>query len=284
MKYFFSLLCCVHFMFSQTLSSSLDKNTIELGETLTMKINIRNLQGKKVVALPSKELLPFFSEETRDEIAQNTEQYSRIIEFSIFDEGKFFIPALEFKVGDSILKSIPYEIEVKNSAQPNDEINDIMPIQEIDLNFLDYFELYKSYILLILFVLILGVAIVFFKKKRNFTTSLKLKNPNEKSISALQILKQKNYIENSEFRLFYVEFLEIIRSFLNEKYQIPAHILLTDDLMENLKENSQISPENKQMLADVFMRGDWAKFAKMTPSKEIAEADFYKIINWIKAN
>jgi len=48
----------------------------------------------------------------------------------------------------------------------------------------------------------------------------------------LEQLKDKNLIEKNEYRLFYVELIEICRGYLADNKQIPADILLTEDLIE----------------------------------------------------
>ena len=84
--------------------------------------------------------------------AANT--YERKIRICCFEEGrKFTIPELEFKVGDKILKTIPYEIDVINTAQKADQINDIMNNKQVKLEPKRLLELYKFYILSALAVL-----------------------------------------------------------------------------------------------------------------------------------
>lgn len=57
---------------------------------------------------------------------------------SVFLKRKFSIPVyIEFKIGDSVYTTIPYEIEVRNSLNPNEEINDIMP-NKVELKWSDY--------------------------------------------------------------------------------------------------------------------------------------------------
>lgn len=271
----------VNLLTAQTLSSSLNKKSVDLGEPLVLKINIRNLQGKEVLTAPKNGLLPFHFEESKDEITQNTDEYSRVIEFSILDEGKFSIPALEFKVGDSIFRSIPYEIEVRNPAQQGEEISDIMPNQEVKLELMDYWELYQTHILGFLSVLGGILSLLFFKKrKKNQPKSIF--SPNQ-SLQALAQLKSKKWIEKGEYRLFYVELLDISRGFLQNQFQIPAEILLTDDLIDFVKESQTLSIENIQMLEGVFTRGDLVKFAKTIPTTQQMEKDLESIENFIQS-
>ena len=93
--------------FSQTLGSKLDKKTLALGEAGVFRVNISNLQGKDVVSAPKNELLPFHFEEIKDSISKQPDNYERVIEFAVFEEGKFKIPALDFKIGGELFHTIP---------------------------------------------------------------------------------------------------------------------------------------------------------------------------------
>ena len=82
--------------------------------------------------------------------------------------------------------------------------------------------------------------------------------------------------------MFYVELIDITRSFLAKQYQIPAEVLLTDDLVDLMKKNNSISKENEETIEEIFLRGDLAKFAKTIPTQELMENDFNRILNFVK--
>lgn len=271
------------FISGQTLSSSLNKNNVDLGEHIILSIHIRNLQGKNVISAQKNGLLPFYFEETKDEIYQSNKEYRRTIEFSILDEGKFILPSLEFKIGDSIHKSIPYEIKVTNPNKKNEEISDIMPNQEIELGIMDYLSLYQNQIFIFLVILGSILMFIFIKKcsaKKEFSPTI---SPN-KFLYDLAQLKTKKLIESGEHRLFYIKLLEIIRDFLQSKYQIPADILLTDDLIDFIKKSHILSKENTKILEELLTRGDLVKFAKSIPSSEMMQADLENVENFIIKN
>ena len=144
---------------AQTLGSKLDKSTLALGEVGVFRVTISNLQGKDVVSAPKNELLPFHFEEIKDSISKQADHYDRLIEFAVFEEGKYTIPALDFKIDGKIFQTIPYEVEVINTAQKGDQINDIMKNKEVKLEVNDYWQLYKFYILGVLILLALIFAI-----------------------------------------------------------------------------------------------------------------------------
>ncbi|MGS0749190.1 BatD family protein [Halpernia sp. GG3] len=266
---------------SQMLSSTLDKTTLALGETAVLKINIEDLQGKEVTSAAKNELLPFHFEAIKDSISKKEKTYNRTVEFAVFDEGKFQIPALEFKIGANVYKTIPYEVDVVNTAKKGDQISDIMNNKQVDLGFKDYWELYKFYILGLIALIALIIIIYYFIRysKREKNTPKVITN---KTLKDLELLKKKQYIENGNYRLFYVELLEITRNFISTQYRFPADVLLTDDLITFMKKNNTISQENEAVVEDVFLRGDLVKFAKTFPDKEIMEKDFNGIKDFVK--
>ena len=224
--------------------------------------------------------MPFSFEETKDSISEKPNSYERIIEFTIYEEGKHSIPALEFKIGEEIHRTTPYEIEVINPTQQGEEINDIMPNEEVELSLSDYWEMYKNYFFGGLFILgILGFVFLFIFNRK--VKNLRVENPALKALKKLEQLKGKNLIEKNEYRLFYVELIEICRGYLADNKHIPADILLTEDLIDLMKSKHYISDEEIEVFEKILTRGDLVKFAKTIPEKNTMESDFDSIKNII---
>ena len=267
--------------FSQTLGSRLEKKTLALGEVVVFRVNISDLQGKDVVSAPKNELLPFHFEEIKDSISKRPDFYERVIEFAIFEEGKYTIPALDFRIGGQLFHTIPYEVEVVNTAQKGDEINDIMKNKEVKLDVKDYWELYKWYILGLLILLALIFIIYYLVRyaKRRKNSPVVMTN---QTLKDLENLKKKKFIENGDYRSFYVELIDISRNFITKQYRIPADVLLTDDLIDVMKHNNTISPENEKIVENIFLRGDLVKFAKTFPDQQMMETDFNDMKTFVK--
>ncbi len=281
-KIFYILFSLLNILgFSQTLGSKLDKKTLALGEAGVFRINISNLQGKDVVSAPKNELLPFHFEEIKDSISKQPDNYERVIEFAVFEEGKFKIPALDFKIGGELFHTIPYEVEVINTAQKGDKINDIMKNKEVKLQVQDYWQMYKWYILgiLILIALIFVIyQIVKYGKKRKNSPQVMT----NQTLKDLENLRKKKYIEDGNYRSFYVELLDISRTFMTKQYKIPADILLTYDLIDVMKLNNAISPDSEKIIEEIFLRGDLVKFAKTFPDQEMMTQDFEHLKKFVK--
>ena len=267
--------------FSQTLSSNLDKSTLALGEVAVYKIQILDLDGKDVQIAPRNELLPFHFEIVNDSIAKQKDIYLRSVKFAIFQEGKFKIPEVEVKVGGKIFKTIPYEVEVINTAKKGDQINDIMKNKEVELNVKDYWDLYKFYVLVTLLIIAIIILIIGIIKWGRKTKNSPAVTTNQ-TLKDLDKLKKKKYIENQNFRAFYVELMDITRGFITRQYQIPADVLLTDDLIDYMKNTNAISQENEKVVEDIFLRGDLVKFAKTIPSQELMTKDFDEIRDFVR--
>lgn len=273
-------LVCVN-SFAQLLSSNLEKKTLALGEVNHLVIKIDNLGSRTVTAAQKNELLPFHFEEIKDSIGSNFNSYERKIEFAVYEEGTFKIPELEFKVGEKVLKTIPYEIEVINTAHKDDQINDIMSNKEVQLEVTDYWELYKWYLLAALALIALIIAIIMFVKYGRKSKDSPVVTTNQ-TLKELESLKKKKYIEEGNYRSFYVELIDISRKFITRQYSIPADVLLTDDLISLMKQNNTISQENEKIVEDVFLRGDLVKFAKTFPDQQMMEKDFTEIRDFVK--
>ena len=268
---------------AQTLGSKLDKSTLALGEVGVFRVTISNLQGKDVISAPKNELLPFHFEEIKDSISKQADHYDRFIEFAVFEEGKYTIPALDFKIDGKIFQTIPYEVEVINTAQKGDQINDIMKNKEVKLEVNDYWQLYKFYILGVLIVLALIFAIYQFIRygKRRKSSPIMMTN---QTLKDLENLRKKKFMENGDYRSFYIELIDISRTFITKQYQIPADVLLTDDLIDVMKLNNTISPQNETIVENIFLRGDLVKFAKTFPDQPMMEKDFEDIKSFVRSS
>ncbi len=266
---------------AQTLGSHLDKGKMYIGDVATLRIKVFDLNGKDVESAPLKKLLPFHFEVLKDSIIKTQKEYERIVEFQIFEVGEFQLPALEFRINGQLQKTIPYTIEVSNPAKQDDQINDIMQNKEVKLSIGDYWAKYKFYILAAITVIaIIFLIMVFIKNRKAEKNSPKATT--NKALRALDALKKKKYRENGNYRQYYVEMADITRNFLSEQYQIPAHVLLTDDLIDYLKNNNTISPENEKIVESVLLNSDLVKFAKTFPDELTMDEDWSKLREFVK--
>lgn len=267
--------------FTQTLGSNLDKDKLTIGEIATLKIKVFDLDGKDVESAPLKKLLPHHFITVKDSIVKTKTEYERTVQFFIGTEGNFTLDPLLFRINGKVDKTIPYQISVTNTAHPTDEINDIMGNKQVKLGWKEYWDMYKWYffgVLILLGLVYIMYQIIRFTKKQKISP----KATTNKALKELDLLKKKKYIQQNNYRSFYVELIEIMRNFLTEQYMIPANVLLTDDLLRYIKKYHIISQENEELLEDTFTRGDLVKFAKTFPTPEVMEKDLTDLRAFVK--
>ena len=180
------------------------------------------------------------------------------------------------------MKTIPYEITVYNPVNADEQISDIMNNKQVELGWKDYWEMYKWYVLGAFIVIALLFVFLGMFKNGVFGKNNKEKPSIHKTLLDLKNLEKKKYAENGNFRMFYVELIDITRDFLTKQYRIPADVLLTDDLIDLMKHTNKISTENEKVVEEIFLRGDLVKFAKTFPTKELMQKDFGEIYDFVE--
>lgn len=88
---------------------------------------------------------------------------------------------------------------------------------------------------------------------------------------ALAALEKKDYIRKGQARAYYIELSDIVRHYLENRFNIRAPEMTTEEFLIKVKEDSALSPELKGLLRDFLTNCDLVKFARYQPAE--AEAD-----------
>lgn len=167
----------------------------------------------------------------------------------------------------------PLEVEVLSYPKPKDKKFDG---EIIDIKGQIWIRSYLwLVILIIILVSILSYVLYQYQRKPSLSKendiqkSLDLK---EEALQKLNNLWNKNYIEQGLIKEFYFELTEIIRWYIEKKYEINALELTTEELFLALKKKVDKSYNIK--LKSFLENSDLAKFAKYVPQKEQILKDF----------
>lgn len=99
------------------------------------------------------------------------------------------------------------------------------------------------------------------------------RDPWEIAFEKMAVLKERRYIEDGAFKLYYVDLTELAREFLGRVYAHDALEMTTDEFRLAFKE--VLKPESRFDQVIEFMRhADLVKFAKFLPERERAESDY----------
>ncbi len=86
-------------------------------------------------------------------------------------------------------------------------------------------------------------------------------------LKKLKTLEQQKLWQNNQIKEYYLEISEILRTYLEGRYQVNAMESTTDEIIEDLN-NTDVNKNLNSKLKDVLQQCDLAKFAKFKPSPE----------------
>ncbi|MDP7430794.1 MAG: hypothetical protein QGG97_04500 [Flavobacteriales bacterium] len=180
-----------------------------------------------------------------------------------FDSGTYFIPPIIFnenKKTEGLILNVQ-TVELAEDSQ----LMDIKPPMEAPYGWSDIWP-WLLVILIITLIIYLLKKYVFTKKKKEVKIKPKVVIPSDIiALNELAILKDKKLWESGKLKQYHSEISEILRAYLEERFQILALELPTYDILQNLK-NRNLQKEDLIMLTTILQRADLAKYAKSKPT------------------
>lgn len=287
---------CLFFLsfygFSQTnpsVVSNVDIDSIKIGEQLNFIVNVQVDSTDQVIfpegqTFAPLEMVEAFSTDTiRDDA-----KISLIKKYALtqFDSGSYMIPQQKIIINDQTfltdsIKVAVNTISVDTIAQQMFDIKDIINVEKSNT-----FP-WKWIVGIILgLVLIAGVLYWFVWRKRKLTDEEKvaLLPPYDRAMIELKKLENSKYLIQDEYKQYYSELTDIVRSYLEEDVHISALESTTDQLIEKLemlKDAGNLKLDNDTIFQfkKILQTSDLVKFAKSRPETSVAEQDRKAIEN-----
>jgi hypothetical protein len=88
----------------------------------------------------------------------------------------------------------------------------------------------------------------------------------------LDLLKDKKLWQQGGVKEFYIELIDIVRTYIEDRFEVPAMEMTTDEIIEAFGKNKAIDKDLKNNLFDLLMRADFIKFAKASALPDENEA------------
>lgn len=190
-----------------------------------------------------------------------------------FDSGLFTIPSFKFAVlqadGSAVIaQTDSFALAVQTVAV--DTTQAFKPIKGVIVlpsSWVDYIW----YIAGGLILLILGIAGTIYYMRRKKNEPAKPAGPvetlQEHSLRLLSELEGKNLWQQKKVKEYYVELTDIVRSYIEARFNTPAMELTTDELLYKAQLLRELQPYHS-LLASILPTADLAKFAKAEPLPE----------------
>ncbi|MBC8461008.1 MAG: hypothetical protein H8D67_23725 [Deltaproteobacteria bacterium] len=186
-----------------------------------------------------------------------------------FDSGLFEIPPITFGLESATwsdsLKTHPQYLAVL-TVPVDTAIRDIKQPIHVPVGFIEVFP----WVLVGLGVLIIVAGIIYYIRQRKLNKPVfKVVKPEEPAhvlaLRELDKLKMEKLWQKNDYKQYYTRLTEIIRIYLEKRYQIPAMEETSHEILEDWKQHRGAIPDLYDHLRQLLNLADLVKFAKEKP-------------------
>ena len=272
----------------------LDSTHILIGDYLNVQLSVKAPVATKVLFPAVQPWLPDSIEmigvsKIDTLIENNIAAYKQTVTVTAFDSGSFVFPALPFYSADSVLLGTTNPLPFEVTTVPVDTtlaIKDINLPVKVPLTFKEVLP----YILAVLAVALLVALIVFLilrfaKKEKKPKVKVKVV-PKEKAhiiaLSRLEALRIKKLWEVGEVKAYYSELTDIIRDYMENRWEFGAMEMVTPEIMTEL-ERLNLSAEDRDRMREILSTADLVKFAKWQPMPTDHDRCFKDAVGFVQA-
>jgi len=288
-------LCLVFFQnnFSQTISTSVNKDSIFIGEPIELTIKIDGINNFSPLDFKAGDSIGKNFEVLAlgkvDSLQSSIKQLVTITSFEL--DNQLFPPLGIFVDGKKIIsKPIPIHISLVN-ADTTQAIRDIKTIVSDPLNFKDRIQQFfnwaiKYWYVLLGILLILGLLIWFFFIRKKKVTETK--EPAKPQIPAhilaygsLKELEEKQLWQNGNQKEYNTELTLVVQKYISGRYNVATDEKTSKEILDSLR-FIEMGESNKNNLRKLLMLSDLVKFAKEKPSATENEQVLKDAFDFIK--
>lgn len=110
--------------------------------------------------------------------------------------------------------------------------------------------------------------------KKEIDKSEIIKTASQKAFDSLDALRQRNLPEQRQFDQFYVNLTNILRNYIEERYQLNVTHTTTEEFLQQFSLNPAFSLNTRQKLSNFLIVADRVKFGLYNPSVQECEMAF----------
>lgn len=258
----------VGLLYGQEISISVNKDSMLIGEQIELKIAITGSDPNSFY-LPEMDTMGSFEVVEVLQTDTTATSLTRQLLVTNFDSGLYQfgpIPALvvpELGKLDTIYSNA-FLIYV--NSVPVDTSAAFMPIKPVLKSDFPWKKVIKKLALPVAIALLIIGLIVYliWRNTRPKETIIPPKSMLDHFVEAkskLAVLEQKKLWQQGEIKAYYLSLSEILRTYVEGRYRIPAMESTTQEIMDEIKEKEGLTVK----LKDVLSQSDLAKYAKFKP-------------------
>jgi hypothetical protein len=257
--------------------AKLSKEEIKIGEQVALDLSISNPNNKAVLfpniadtIVSNVEVVKLFPPDTISDAQSGVQQLHQKVIITSFDSGFYALPPFRFIVdGDSSNLIETEAILLSVYTVPVDTTSSIKPIKaQMDTPFSlteIWMELLAAFVLIVIAVLL----IIYWKKNKKSEKTEEVQAeeiipPHIKALQQLEQLEQQKLWQNGAVKEYHSAISEIIRSYIEAAFRMPAMEQTTDEIIKSLR-SFNINTESSKNLNSLLRLADMVKYAKENP-------------------
>jgi hypothetical protein len=262
------------------LLTSVDTTVITIGDRITFQVQVDHAPDAQVAWPDSLDLSPFQVVEARTSPSRVTGDGARsalTLILTAFELGELELPRFDIEIlgpaeESTLLSTSPYGIQVVSvGLDEGGDIRDVRGPLSIPMDPLRIF--------LIALVVVLAAAFLFWVSRRmrpgelrasGTTPAEQYRPPHEVALEELERLAASPLLERGEVKEFHIRVSEILRVYVEGRFQVPALEMTTFDTIAGM-DRAGIDPSVTGTFRDFLHRCDMVKFAKHRPPAEICQ-------------
>ena len=205
-----------------------------------------------------------------------------------FDTGHWAIPPIAFVVSGSPRETRPMLIEVRSVALDDPKVQrPAKTIYEVPFSIGHWIRVHLVELLAGLGALVLIIAGLFYVTRQRKTMPVAfVEAPPEpvhlRTLRALRELDASRLWQQGEHKAYHSRITDLLRSYIEERYQVPAMESSTDELLQELRV-SPLNSEQRTHLENMLRLADLVKFAKAKPTPAENEQMMVGAIRFVEA-
>ncbi len=259
-------------------NAELNRTECLIGDHLTLKLTLSK-PIQKNISFPLfndtiTKSIEIINSQKIDTVAKDNQQVTlqQLYTITSFDTGFITLTPLPFiMMQDSITDTLyTNPITFAVHALPVDTVKkSIYDIKPPITEPFDWKEIIHYALWAILIILIIAIAIyVYLRIKKNKPIIPIPEKPKDPpyvvALKKLEELKEKKLWQKQLYKQYYSELTDILRTYLEEQFQIPAMESVSSELIALLKQHS-FNEELVKNMQSLLTTADFVKFAKATP-------------------
>ncbi len=268
------------FLANAQVTSSIDSTKIKIGEEILYTINVQADSTDVVVFSEEQTFTPLeMLESYKTDTTFEGAKYRLIKKYGLtqFDSGHFTIPPQRVLINNKPFLTDSIKVEVNDVIvdTTKQKMFDIKPAVEVKSPAFDWLLLLYW---LVPILLIIGIAIYLFRRKKRKDAAEKQLPPYEEAIVALKTLDNSQLLKENKSKEYYSNLTEIVKRYLDREVDEAALESTSDQLITRLMMHKDAGSfdfdlETIRKLDLIFKRADLVKFAKMNQQAGQAEVD-----------